>query len=63
LTQPLTSPLVSGSIVTIESQGGEFFATAIFMKQSSVGEISTMLPMIDPESQVSRGVRLTLAIS
>lgn len=63
LTQPLTSPLVAGSVVTIESQGGEFFATAIFMKRSSVGEISTMLPMIDPESQVSRGVRLTLAIS
>jgi hypothetical protein len=63
LTQPLTSPLVPGSVITIQSQGGDFYATAIFMKQSRVGQISTSLQLIDPESQVSRGVRLTLAIS
>ena len=63
VTQVFENRIVAGNVVTIESEDLEFYATAIFMKSSSVGEISAVLPMIDPESQVARGVRLTLAIS
>jgi len=62
-TQVFENKIVAGDVVTIESADSEFYATAIFMKSSSVGEISAVLPLIDPESQVARGVRLTLAIS
>ena len=63
VTQVFENRIVAGNVVTIESEDSEFYATAIFMKSSSVGEISAALPLIDPESQVARGVRLTLAIS
>ena len=63
VNQVFATQLPPGSVVTVDSQDGEFYATAIFTKRSSIGEISAVLPMLDPESQVSRGVRLTLAIS
>jgi hypothetical protein len=62
-TQVFENRIVPGNVVTIESSDAEFYATAIFVKTSSVGEVSAALPLIDPESQVARGVRLTLAIS
>ncbi len=63
LNQALANPLTAGSVITIETEDSEFHAAVIFGKRSSAGEISAVLPLIDPESQISRGVRLTLAIS
>lgn len=63
LSQALANPLPAGSVVTIESLDNEFYASAIFTKKAVNGDNSAVLTLIDPESQVSRGVRLTLAIS
>lgn len=63
LSNAIAKSLKAGSVVTIESEEGEFFATVVFTKSSAAGETTTVLTLIDPQSQVSRGVRLTLAIS
>lgn len=63
LSQAIANPITAGSVVTIESQDNEFYASAIFTKSGANGENTAVLTLIDPESQVSRGVRLTLAIS
>ncbi|MEN9692616.1 MAG: hypothetical protein RLZZ330_260 [Actinomycetota bacterium] len=63
LSQAIANPIPAGSVITIESQDNEFYASAIFTRKASNGDNSSMLTLIDPESQVSRGVRLTLAIS
>lgn len=63
LSQALANPIPAGSVVTVESLDNEFYATAIFTRKAANGENTSVLNLIDPESQVSRGVRLTLAIS
>lgn len=63
LNNAISKKLTPGSVVTVETQDGDFYATVVFAKNSAAGETTSILSLIDPESQVSRGVRLTLAIS
>lgn len=63
LSKAIEKPFTPGSVVKVETEAGVFYATVVFTKNSAAGPTTSVLSLIDPESQVSRGVRLTLAIS